>query len=78
MRTASPSSTHPATASSKPFQSASPENALPGSSPEGLALSADGATLYVANAHSNAVAIVGWGPPRWGAVEHASQNATRN
>src|SRR5579863_2686315 len=38
------------------------ENALPGGSPEGLALSADGATLYVANAHSNAVAVVGLGP----------------
>lgn len=34
------------------------ETALIGSSPEGLALSADGATLYVANAHSNAVAVV--------------------
>ena len=29
-----------------------------GSSPESLALSADGATLYVANAHSNSVAVV--------------------
>ena len=34
------------------------EGALVGSSPEGLALGADGATLYVANAHSNAVAVV--------------------
>jgi YVTN family beta-propeller protein len=34
------------------------EEALIGSSPESLALSADGATLYVANAHSNAVAVV--------------------
>jgi len=34
------------------------EKALPGGSPEGLALSSDGATLYVANAHSNAVAVV--------------------
>lgn len=35
------------------------ENAsLLGDSPEGLALSDDGATLYVANAHSNAVAVV--------------------
>ncbi|HYL85567.1 MAG TPA: alkaline phosphatase family protein [Candidatus Angelobacter sp.] len=34
------------------------ENALPGSSPEGLALSEDEKTLYVANAHSNAVAVV--------------------
>jgi YVTN family beta-propeller protein len=29
-----------------------------GSSPEGLSLSGDGATLYVANAHSNAIAVV--------------------
>ena len=34
------------------------ENALPGSSPEGLALSENEKTLYVANAHSNAVAVV--------------------
>jgi YVTN family beta-propeller protein len=34
------------------------ENALPGSSPEGLALGEDEKTLYVANAHSNAVAVV--------------------
>jgi YVTN family beta-propeller protein len=34
------------------------DKALPGGSPEGLALSADGETLYVANAHSNAVAVV--------------------
>jgi len=34
------------------------ENALPGTSPEGVALSADEKTLYVANAHSNAVAVV--------------------
>src|SRR5258707_2499358 len=34
------------------------ENALPGASPEGLALSDDEQTLYVANAHSNAVAVV--------------------
>jgi len=34
------------------------ENALTGSSPEGLALSDDEKTLYVANAHSNAVAVV--------------------
>jgi YVTN family beta-propeller protein len=35
------------------------EKALPGGSPEGLALSADGAILYVANSHSNAIAVVG-------------------
>jgi YVTN family beta-propeller protein len=34
------------------------ENALPGASPEGLTLSEDEKTLYVANAHSNAVAVV--------------------
>jgi len=34
------------------------ENALVGASPEGIALSEDEKTLYVANAHSNAVAIV--------------------
>jgi YVTN family beta-propeller protein len=34
------------------------EGALPGASPEGLALSDDEPILYVANAHSNAVAVV--------------------
>ncbi len=34
------------------------EDGLLGNSPEGLALSDDGATLYVANAHSNSVAVV--------------------
>src|SRR5205807_10064019 len=34
------------------------EGALPGASPEGVALSDDEKTLYVANAHSNAVALV--------------------
>ncbi|HEX3559332.1 MAG TPA: alkaline phosphatase family protein [Pyrinomonadaceae bacterium] len=34
------------------------ESAPLGSSPEGLALSADGRTLYVADAHSNSVAVV--------------------
>jgi YVTN family beta-propeller protein len=34
------------------------EKALIGHSPESLALSADGATLFVANSHSNAVAVV--------------------
>jgi YVTN family beta-propeller protein len=34
------------------------ENALPGASPEGVALSEDEKTLYAANAHSNAVAVV--------------------
>jgi YVTN family beta-propeller protein len=34
------------------------EKALPGGSPESLALAADEKTLFVANAHSNAVAVV--------------------
>src|SRR5467141_2240539 len=34
------------------------ENALLGASPEGVALSGDEQTLYVANSHSNAVAVV--------------------
>ncbi len=34
------------------------ERALPGASPEAVALSEDEKTLYVANAHSNAVAVV--------------------
>ena len=34
------------------------EKSLPGGSPEGLALNSDGSVLYVANAHSNAVAVV--------------------
>ena len=34
------------------------EDALMGASPEGLALSEDEKTLYVANAHSNAIAVV--------------------
>ncbi len=42
------------------------EKSLPGGSPEGLALSADGATLYVANAHSNTVAVVALGPAAMG------------
>ncbi len=33
------------------------ENVLPGASPEGVALSADEKILYVANAHSNAIAV---------------------
>ncbi|MGI8640885.1 MAG: bifunctional YncE family protein/alkaline phosphatase family protein [Pyrinomonadaceae bacterium] len=39
------------------------EKALGGASPEGLALSADEKTLYVANAHVNAVAVVNLGSP---------------
>src|SRR5208282_2148277 len=43
------------------------EKALPGSSPESLALSPDGSTLYVANAHSNAIAVVALSPAVKGA-----------
>lgn len=42
------------------------ENALPGVSPEGLALTSNGSSLYVANAHSNAVAVVGLSPAAQG------------
>ena len=42
--------------------------ALVGNSPESLALSADGATLYVANAHSNSIAVVTLSPESRGAV----------
>src|SRR5437899_4229569 len=45
------------------------ETARPGSSPEGLALSADGTTLFVANAHSNAVAVI--------LLAHAGQEKSR-
>lgn len=44
------------------------EKALPGGSPEGLALTPDGATLYVANAHSNAIAVVGLSPAAQGTL----------
>lgn len=49
------------------------EKALPGGSPEGLALSADGETLYVANAHSNAVAVVSLSPEAIGSGASAGQ-----
>lgn len=55
------------------------ENALPGGSPEGLALAADGATLYVANAHSNAVAVVALSPAAMGtAARHEEKKSTRD
>ena len=38
------------------------ENARTGNSPEGLALNADRTTLYVANAHSNSIAVVALSP----------------
>jgi YVTN family beta-propeller protein len=46
------------------------EKSLPGGAPEGLALSSDGTTLYVANAHSNAVAVVSLGPAATGVSQH--------
>jgi YVTN family beta-propeller protein len=49
------------------------ENALPGGSPEDLALSADGRTLYVANAHSNAVAVVALSPAATGVKAEAQE-----
>jgi YVTN family beta-propeller protein len=49
------------------------EKSLPGSSPEGLALSGDGTTLYVANAHSNAVAVVNLGPAATGVSVHKEE-----
>jgi YVTN family beta-propeller protein len=52
------------------------EKSLPGSTPEGMALSEDGTTLYVANAHSNAVAVVGLGPAARGASAHKEKGET--
>jgi YVTN family beta-propeller protein len=49
------------------------EKSLLGGSPEGVALSADGATLYVANAHSNAVAVVGLGAAAMGISAHQGE-----
>jgi YVTN family beta-propeller protein len=49
------------------------ENSLPGVSPEGLALSADGATLYVANAHSNAVAVISLGTAALGLAQNKEE-----
>jgi YVTN family beta-propeller protein len=46
------------------------EKALQGGSPEGLALSDDGRTLYVANAHSNSVAVVSLSAARRGDTEN--------
>jgi YVTN family beta-propeller protein len=50
------------------------EKALPGGSPEGLALSADGRTLYVANAHSNAIAVVALSPAAMGAKAEGQED----
>ena len=54
------------------------EKALPGGSPEDLALSADDRTLYVANAHSNAVAVVALSPAAMGNKEEARGNHERS
>jgi YVTN family beta-propeller protein len=48
-----------------------------GSSPEGLALSADGRTLYVADAHSNAVAVVALSDAARGASTVEAEHSTR-
>ena len=53
------------------------EKALPGGSPEALALSADGRTLYVANAHSNAIAVVALSPAAMGAKAEAQESHER-
>jgi YVTN family beta-propeller protein len=53
------------------------EKALPGGSPEDLALSADGRTLYVANAHSDAVAVVALSPAAMGAKAEAQEGHAR-
>ncbi len=54
------------------------EKSLPGQSPEGLALSADGATLYVANAQSNAVAVVTLGPSAMGIAAPKDMDAGKS
>jgi YVTN family beta-propeller protein len=53
------------------------EKALPGDSPEGLALSPDGSTLYVANAHSNAVAVVALSPAAIGAANQVKKESAK-
>jgi YVTN family beta-propeller protein len=50
------------------------EDALPGASPEGMALSEDEKTLYVANAHSNAVAVVALSEKARGAKSAANNH----
>ncbi|HEX4546621.1 MAG TPA: hypothetical protein VH110_09680, partial [Candidatus Acidoferrum sp.] len=52
------------------------EKALPGASPEGMALSEDEKTLYVANAHSNAVAVVELSGKARGGSAEAKGNET--
>jgi YVTN family beta-propeller protein len=49
------------------------QSALTGNSPESLALDREGATLYVANAHSNSIAVVTLSPESRGVVSRTSQ-----
>ncbi|HLL71345.1 MAG TPA: bifunctional YncE family protein/alkaline phosphatase family protein [Pyrinomonadaceae bacterium] len=53
------------------------ENSLTGNSPESLALGADGATLYVANAHSNSIAVVALSPQSRGEQPQRVEKRTR-
>jgi len=52
------------------------QSALTGNSPESLALGADGATLYVANAHSNSIAVVALSPESRGEPARTPEHAT--
>jgi len=54
------------------------EEALPGASPEGIALSADEKMLYAANAHSNAVAVVALSERARGGSAAAKRTGTAN
>lgn len=54
------------------------ETSLIGSSPESLALSRDEATLYVANAHSNAVAVVALSAQARGALAPRTERDNRD
>jgi YVTN family beta-propeller protein len=54
------------------------EKSLPGDSPEDLALSPDGSSLYVANAHSNAVAVVDLSPAARGVAAPAMRGKDKN
>jgi YVTN family beta-propeller protein len=52
------------------------ESVLPGSSPEGVALGADEKLLYVANAHSNAIAVAALSEKARGENSSAKTNAS--
>ena len=54
------------------------EDALVGASPEGVALSEDEKTLYVANAHSNAVAVVSLSEKARGAKSSSKVEAVKS